>query len=230
MVGQAEQVDLRRSEITESVRREELTARRKEFADKGFNPEWIKHLEEHRPTLYSPAVLNVRLTNLEQLGFSNPNKMIESLLSILDYPIDNIKRRLKLIDKVIKLSKLPFTPVFLLENQQGLMGTKMDKIVILIRVLSRFVKHQSDANTKAFRKLLFSNLEDVLITMDMIQDPQTTTLDKFLEDVRGVKSLKFTKEEKQRVIAQGLQTVPKIKLRYVRGYGLQLQDTPRVSS
>src|SRR3989338_6884583 len=180
-----EQIDLRKKEVTDAIKAEELARRRQAFLDRGFSAEWIDHLSELKPTLYSSEILETNLIGLQNIGFSNPiklieslpsilgislegnikpkieglgllgftnpHKMIESVPSILGYNLEgNIKKRFKLIDRVIKRYGLPFTTSFLMENVHFLFSSKIDKIVILIRVFSKFAKHGNDANTKVF--------------------------------------------------------------------------------
>lgn len=212
-----EQVDLRRPDTTDVIRAEELIARRNAFVNNGFSLKWISALELQRPTLYSLLVLESHIQGLRERGFTNPNKMIESLPPILGLAFENIDRRLRLLDKLIKLYNLPFSGTHLMEQESFLFSTKIDKILVLVRVLREYKVRHYELTDKVIKRLLRANLEDTLIALDSPSDPNEKIED-LIRRTRSVNRQKLPKEEKRKIIKEGLLEFEKIKQRYFRGY------------
>lgn len=186
--------------------------------ERGFsNPQ--KMIESLPPILgLSLENIDSKIAGLEKRGFSNPNKMIESYPRILSYAFKSIDKRLRLIGEIVNLYKLPFTAIQLMESRNALFTSKIDKIVTLTRVFKKFVESPQGLTDNQVNFLLSSNLEDVLVAVDMVGQNQNPSLNEFNKLVREVGAAGFTKEEKQAAIEQGLKNDQKIKLRYLRGY------------
>jgi hypothetical protein len=175
---------------------------------------------ESLPPILGLSLKNIddKITGLKERGFSDPKRMIEALPRALSYAFKNIDRRLRLVGEITRLYKVPFTAVQLMEAQNSLFTSKIDKIVTLTRILKKFTTGPEEITNAVINRLFFSSLEDVLIATDIAGEKQNLTLDKLAKLVKEVKAAGFTKEEKQIAIEQGLRNDQKIKLRYLRGY------------
>lgn len=212
-----ERIDLR-TIADENIKPQEIAARRIAFSATGFSEEWINALGIQRPTLYSPQVLGEHLAGLEERGFSNPRKMIESFPAILGYAFENIDAKLRLLGRITRLYNAPYTPQQLMETQKAFFSTKIDKLVVLARVLRSFAESVDEVSLSVIKRILFSNLEDVLVAIDRTPAGKTTSLNELLKLTKTVKAEQIPKEEKKEVILQGLIEHPKIRSRYLHGY------------
>ncbi|TSC77596.1 MAG: hypothetical protein G01um101433_513, partial [Parcubacteria group bacterium Gr01-1014_33] len=86
--------DLRKLQQEPGLHTEELKERQEAFLKAGFSDEWVERLKETRPTLYTPDILELKLSGLKDRGFSNPTKLIESSPAILGLAFDNIDNKL----------------------------------------------------------------------------------------------------------------------------------------
>lgn len=220
-----ESVDLRKSGA-EIIRAEEILARRNAFIKEGFTPAWINALQIQKPTLYAPSVLTNHLAGLTEQGFTNPNKMIESLPAILGLAIDNIRGRVNLFNRLLNLYQLPFTSVYLMEHDSFLFSSKIDKIIVLVRVLKEYNVNPLEITDSLLQRLLRSNLEDTLIALKNRTSPNEH-IDGLMRRTRSVKRQKLPKEEKRRIIKDELEGFEKIKKRYFKGYPETRQKTQK---
>lgn len=212
-----ERVDLRKSGTTDTIREEELIARRNAFVNNGFSVEWISALELQRPTLYSPSVVSDHLSGLTERGFSNPNKMIESLPAILGYAFENIDRRLNLIGRLISLYDLPFFAPTLMEQDSALFSSKIDKMIVLVGILKEYRVNRVENTDSLLRSLLHSNLEDTLVALKNRTSPNEHISD-LMRRIKSVNRQKLSREDKRKIIKEELEGFEKIKKRYFRGY------------
>jgi len=121
-------------------------------------------------------------------------------------------------------NNVPFTAQELMEKHTALFSTKIDKIVVLARVLAKTAQGPQDITNTVISGLIFSNLEDVLLAVDMIPDGEDVNPEMLLKMVSKIKARGYTKEEKTDRIAEGLKQDSKIRRRYFRGYP-QTRDT-----
>jgi len=213
-----EQIDLRKHRGEPELKGEEIGKRRGHLIGLGFPADWVDSLVEVRPTLFAPEFVNNHITGLTELGFTNPNKMIESFPAILSYSLEeNIKRRIKLIDKLIQLYQLPFSATSLVEQDPFLFSSKIDKILVLVRILREYKVRPPAPNTNIMRSLLHLNLESVLVALNESPKEHETIKD-FIKRARSVHRQKLPKEQKRQIIEQGLSEFEKIKSRYLKGY------------
>jgi hypothetical protein len=171
---------------------------------------------------YSLENIDSKLRGLKDRGFSNPTKMVETSPSILGYSFENIDRRLRLLRRIISLYKLPYTSVGLMEAYPLLFGSKIDKLLILIRIGRDYSSTPFDISNKIISGFLQSNLEDVLVALNKVEKdttlPKEVRLPELLSHIRAVKRRKLDKEEKREIIINSPDLDPKIKRRYLRGY------------
>ena len=213
-----EQVDLRRSGTTEVIREEEILARRNAFIANGFSKEWVDALQQKRSTLYSSVALENHIEDLKTRGFSNPIKMIESSPTILGYNLEeNIKRRVKLLSRLITLYQLPFSAISLMEQDSFLFSSKIDKILVLVRILREYKVMRYELTDKVMNQLLHTNLECTLIALDSPSHPNEKIED-LIRRSKSISRQKLPREEKRRIIKDGLAEFEKIKTRYFKGY------------
>ena len=210
------QVDLRTSPGEPEVRIEELGRRRAHFAILGFSGEWINLLEETRPTLFAPEVVDTHISGLIERGFSDPTKMITSSPAILGLAFENIDRRLKMFNKLISYYGLPLNAVDLMENNYFLFSSKVDKLWVLARTLKEFDLKPEEVNSKIIKGLVGSNLENVLVALKGKQEGED--IGAFMRRVRAIKKRKIPREEKRRIVKDEFDGFEKIKHRYFRGY------------
>ena len=193
----------------------ELEARANALLDAGFSREWIDDFKKLRPALYAAEKIDAKIEGLKQRGFSDPQKMITSLPQILGYGFENIDEKIEYLNRVIRTYKLPLSPISLIENIVPILGTKMEKLKVLTRVLRRCDVEKEKISEKIIRKIIFSNLEDVLVAVQEL-DREKEYISQFLKRVDSIKKRKISKEKKRETI----KIIPdeKIKRTYFRGY------------
>jgi len=159
--------------------------------------------------------IDAKIEGLKQRGFSDPQKMITSLPQILGYGFENIDEKIEYLNRVIRTYKLPLSPISLIENILSILGTKMEKLKVLTRVLRRCDVEKEKISEKIIRKIIFSNLEDVLVAVQEL-DREKEYISQFLKRVDSIKKRKISKEKKRETI----KIIPdeKIKRTYFRGY------------
>ena len=159
--------------------------------------------------------IDAKIEGLKQRGFSDPQKMITSSPEILGYGFENIDEKIEYLNRVIRTYKLPLSPISLIENILSILGTKMEKLKVLTRVLRRCDVEKEKISEKIIRKIIFSNLEDVLVAVQEL-DREKEYISQFLKRVDSIKKRKISKEKKRETI----KIIPdeKIKRTYFRGY------------
>ena len=169
----------------------------------------------------SPAILgyafeniDAKLQGLRERGFTNPNKMVESLPAILGLAFENIDRRLRLYSRLISLYNLPFSPTELMEKAFALFSSKIDKVMILARVLRDYQVTPPQLNETIISRLLRTNLEDTLVALgDYTPGEDIKTL---INRANTVRRAQMPRENKRAIIVS--LDAAKIKCRYFRGY------------
>ncbi len=176
-------------------------------------------LIERNPRLFGYALetLDAKLEGLQERGFDNPIRLIEGAPSIFGLSLENIDNRIKLFDKLLSFYGLSFSASELMEKVPVLFSTKIDKIMVLVRVLREFKVPVEDLGKGLFNRLLYFNLEDVLVALKETS-PESETIGDLSRRVRQVKKRKLSKKEKREMIKDDLDMVEKIKKRYFKGY------------
>ena len=209
--------DLRKLQQEPGLHTEELKERQEAFLKAGFSDEWVERLKETRPTLYTPDILELKLSGLKDRGFSNPTKLIESLPAILGLAFDNIDRRLTLLRRLASLYNLSFSPVSLMERNFMLFSSKMDKLLVLCRIMRAYNVKPVELNETLVRRLTSANLEDVLVAFRETP-PDSYSIQDLLRAIPQVKAKKLSKEYKRRLIRDELTDFKNIQRRYLQGY------------
>lgn len=213
----AEIFNFRRHRGDDPFRREELVKRRRYLLMQGFSEEWVHKLEESATNLYDPNVVNNKIALLKSLGFLQPIKLIQSLPTILGFAEKNIRRRIELLERLIKLYHLPFTPTELMKKNSTLFSTKLDKLMVLARILREYKVQPSELDKSPVRYIIAINLEDILVALNQ-SHPENETIADFMKRANSVTALNLSKEQKRKIIHEGLDKFPKIKARYFKGY------------
>ena len=187
------------------------------LSERGFtNP--IKMVESLPAILgYAFENIDAKLAGLRERGFTNPNKMVESLPAILGLAFENIDRRLRLFSRLVRLYELPFVPTELMEREFALFSSKIDKLLVLVRVLRDYHVTPPDLNERIISRLVRYNLEDTLVALSVPHNRDESILD-LLNRTNSIGKQKLPKDEKRQIIQDSLNKVSKIKRRYLRGY------------
>ena len=119
--------------------------------------------------------------------------------------------------QLIQLYQLPFSATSLVEQDPFLFSSKIDKILVLVRILREYNVRPHELTDRLINNLLRANLESTLIALDARSDldEKITVL---ISRTRYIHRQKLPKEEKRRIIDNGLAEFEKIKQRYFRGY------------
>ncbi len=161
--------------------------------------------------------IDSKIIGLKERGFSNPKKMIETLPPILGLNFDNIDKKIKIFSRLINLYNISLSPISLMENILPLFSSKMDKLIVLARVLKEYTIQPSEISEKLIRKLIFCNIEDVLVALVETENENETIRD-FIKRVDLIKKQKIPKEIKRRRIKEQMSDIDKIKQKYLKGY------------
>ncbi|RJQ24769.1 hypothetical protein C4577_07095 [Candidatus Parcubacteria bacterium] len=208
---------------------ENIDAKLAGLGERGFgNP---KKMIESLPAILNYTFKNIdaKLAGLRERGFGNPNKMIESSPTILCYTFKNIDRRLHLFSKLIRLYNLPFDPTELMERDSSLFSNKIDKLMVLVRILRDYKVTLPDLNeevmneevisrlVKLISRLVKLNVEDTLVALSVPHDKNESILG-LIHRTSSIRKQKLPKDIKRQIIQASLDEASKIKSRYFRGY------------
>src|SRR3989338_2606715 len=159
-----EQVDLRKYRNEPEIKAQEINKRRSGLLSMGFGQSWIDSLQESRPTLYAPEVVRGHIDGLSQRGFTNPNKMIESLPAILGYAFENIDAKLE------GLRQRGFSnPHKMIESSPAILGLAFENI---------------DAKLEGLRQRGFTNPHKMIESLPAILGLAFENIDAKLEGLR----------------------------------------------
>ena len=162
-----EQVDLRRFPGEEQIKADEIIKRGQYLVSLGFTPAWVSTLQESRPTLFAPVVVEAHLMGLRERGFGNPNKMVESSPAILGLAFENIDA------KLAGLRERGFgNPNKMVESSPAILGLAFENIDRRIRLFSK-LNHLYELSFKPTELMeqesaLFSSKLDKLLTLTRV--------------------------------------------------------------
>ena len=144
--------------------------------------------------------------------------MIESSPAILGYAFENIDRRLMLFGHLVKIYNLPINPVAEMESDFFLFSTKIDKLMVVARVMRDYEAEKETSAT--FRRLIKLNIENLLVAL---KDKETgEPIKNLFKRAKAVKKADLSREEKREIIAKELAEIneddAKILRRYLKGY------------
>ena len=182
----------------------------------GFDGKWIDALWKSKPTFFQVDNIDAKIAGLTERGFADPQKMIASLPAILGLAFDNIDAKIALINRLATHYRLGISAPELMEQNNALIGSKIDKLWVLARV-ARDVWDSSILSPSSLRKLLYANLEYVVLAQHEIAEKTFTAL---IHQIGKVKNNGDGRAQKRQSIASIADSDP-IARRYLRGYPLQ---------
>ena len=145
--------------------------------------------------------------------------MIESSPAILGYAFENIDRRLMLFGHLVKIYNLPINPVAEMESDFFLFSTKIDKLMIVARIMRDYEVKKEKASI-IFRRLIKLNLENLLVSLRDNEGGES--IKDLFKRAEAVKKADLSREEKRDIITQELAEISendaKIIRRYLKGY------------
>ncbi len=199
---------------TTLIRPEDLDQKIKDLKERGFTDP-VKMITS-LPAILGYAIDNIdgKIKDLKERGFTDPVKMITSLPAILGYAIDNIDGKIKLIERVSEHFGADINPAEIIECELGILGTKIDKLWVLTRVL---VEQNRIPTRQEVHALLFAKIEDVVLAHS---EPTSGSFANLLQRLKMRKKEGSTREELRGKIAATLKDDPgnKVVQRYARGY------------
>lgn len=203
----------------EKLTQEDLQERKDALLQAGFDEKFVKRAEYLSPWLWSTEKPQQKIDGLEERGFANPKKMIETFPAVLGYRFENIDHRLELFSRLVHLYNLPIVPTEAMEKTTSLWSTKFDKLIVLARILRDYEVPKSEVEQR-MAQVTVVNLENLLIALkDKKSEESISALTK---RVREVKKQKLSREEKRELIKEDLESLrlekAKIAKRYFKGY------------
>jgi len=174
----------------------------------------------------SPENIQNKLTALKSNGFKDPITLIEKFPRILSLSPENINRRVRLFGRLVEIFGSPINPIAMMEQEAGLFGAKLDKLLVLTRIAKGSLHTASEIDRKLIHDIVFANLEDVMLALEGIGESQHSaepqyTIQDILARVKQIKAQKIPRETKRAEIESAEYIDPKVKQRYFRGYPLK---------
>ena len=196
---------------------EYIDSKRNGLRERGFlNPE--KMLESHPRLLgYSFEYIDTKRNGLRERGFENPEKVLEFYPTIFGLSFENIDRRLKLYGKLINCYELPFQAPQLMEQIPVLFSAKLDKVMVLVRILREYQVTPPTLNEAIMQRLIQSNLENTLVALSRATPGER--IDALIRRTDRVRRERIPQQRKRQIIFTSLPE-SKIKSRYFKGYPL----------
>lgn len=112
----------------------------------------VRLIDEY-PQLAGPKIERV-IKSLKEAGFKNPVKLIERFPQLVTYDIERVKKRIELLDRLIRLYKLKkISGKKIGENFPQLFGFNIHRIYFYVRVLREMSKDTPLPSKKLFDKL-----------------------------------------------------------------------------
>ena len=190
--------------------------RRTYLSSLGFSDKGIERISsKYSKTLITPEVIDAKIAGLKERNFKNPHKMIESSPNILSLAFNNIDRRLRLLNGLVNLYQLPYSSVEMMERGNFMFSTKIDKLLVLARVLKEYQVSEDDLPKTAI-KLIFINLENVLVALSQAEEKDD--INALFKRITEIKTQDLDRQQKREIIREELDKFPKIVRRYLKGY------------
>ncbi len=209
-------LDLRTIQGDTNKVQQEIDQRTQHMLQLGFSSDWIHELQQRKSTLFQVENIDAKIAGLTERGFPNPQKMIASSPAILGYAFENIDAKIALINRLSSHYTLEVSAPALMQQENALFCSKIDKLWVLARI-ARDVGGPSILSSSSLRKLLYANLECVVIAQYEIEQKTFTAL---MHRVREMKARGDGREEKREQIA-AISNTDSIARRYLRGYPIK---------
>ena len=185
-------------------------------------------LVEKQPSIIgcSPENINNKLTNLRNQGFTDPIALVEKAPSIINLSSENINRRIRLFRHLVNMFDSPINPIELMQQELGLFGSKIDKLLTLTRIVRNSLQMASEVDRKLIHDIMFANLEDILLALEEIGDKQESdmpdyTIQQLVAKSKYIKKQKISKDIKRDRIKESEHIDEKVKKRYFKGYPMK---------
>ena len=170
---------------------------------------------------YSNEKINTAVETFREIGFGDPIEFLESRPGLISCSRERIIHRAKLIQRLCSLYNLPFTPAQIIEYSLSLITSKIDKIIVAVRILRDF-KVPTENIKSRLQYLLTQNIDNLLTAYSR---GDFTDIDDLLRKSKKIKVSGISQSEKLDEIENGLTnfepTDPEYKIftRYFKGYG-----------
>ena len=206
--------------------------------EKGFMNPIV--LIEKMPQILSLAEESMgnKINWLKEQGFENPIVLIEKMPSILSFAEESMNKKINYMKYCLETlsnnsdENFPKIITHHIEKNPAILGSKFDKIAVLIRILTMFKKPEELASDSEIGNLLFSNIEDLMLTLKKTKNIEDLTFREFMKVANGIKKEKIEKGKKQGRISELMselensksegdeinENLLKILKRYSRGY------------
>jgi hypothetical protein len=197
---------------------ETIDGKIRDLKERGF-ADPVKMITSH-PVILSYAIETIdgKIRNLKECGFPDPVKMITSFPPILGLAIENIDGKIGMMQRVsAQFDYEGETAPAIIERELSLLGTKIDKLWTLVRVLC---ERSHQPSPKDIHTLLFVKLEHVVLAQSKV--PAEASFEQVRNMIKTLKKAALTREEMRSQIADLLRQHPdsKVLQRYARGYPL----------
>jgi len=135
----------------------------------------------------------------------------------LGYNIENIKGKVATLETIFKLYDIKVETHQFIEKNLSLLGTKIDKIWIIARMLKTLDFNPSQITETFLSRLLFSNITDTTVVASLLKQEigKNFTTEQVIKAIKEAK--KIPKDQKNEIIKA--KTDSKLTRRYERGYG-----------
>ena len=185
-------------------------------------------LVEKQPSIIGLSAENInnKLTNLRNQGFTDPITLVEKAPPIISLSPENINRRIKLFRHLVYMFDSPIDPIELMQQELGLFGCKIDKLLTLTRIVRNSLQMASEVDRKLIHDIMFANLEDILLALEEIGDKQESdmpdyTIQQLVAKSKYIKKQKISKDIKRDRIKESEHIDEKVKKRYFKGYPMK---------
>ena len=160
-----------------------------------------------------PRIMNLdkdsvvrKISWLKERGFSNPVKLIEERPQILGLAEESMGKKIEYVKRCIHIlgnyddEEAKKITVKYIETISTILGAKFDKIAVLVRVLTMFTDPQKLPTTTEANRLVFFNIENIIIALEKIKNVENLTFSDFIKTVKDIKKEDLQKEKKQEII------------------------------
>ena len=156
-------------------------------------------LIERMPKVLDYSIENIddKIKGLKTRGFTDPIHLIESTPSIISLSLNNIDAKIEVLERLNKLYKLDLNPIKVIEQNTTLISTKLEKILIIARILREYNPTADEIKAK-INPLYTTNLESMILSYT--QKKPDDTISNLIYNAREIQSQKFSNIEKRESI------------------------------
>lgn len=222
-------VDLRQYLGQPEFKVAEIQARERAMLDLGISKKALAKLRQSHPALVDSEQAKDALVALKTHGFTNLVALIEKHPPILGYSTDNVTRRIRLFNRLIKLFGPDLNAIELMTSRPNLFSAKIAKLLVLTRLAAKSSSPTTDIDGKTIQALVIESLENNLLAANQLAGKYNISeLRNKAQQIR--RSSLTTREQKRQLIKNSLvldQLDPKIKTTYFRAYPVKESEDIR---